>query len=478
VTRAGRAVPYAAAAAAGFLFAAISIFRDDRFGSSGYDLGIFDQTIWGYSRFDVIPNTVKGIPNLLGDHFHPALMSLAPLYWVWDDARVLLVAQAIMIGAASIPVFWWGRSRLGIRAALCFQAAFLLFWGVLAAVVFDFHELALAVVAISFGMYALLERRPVLFWAMFALGCLSKEDIALTFAAMGVYALVVQRRPRFGLAVLASGVGWFACVLLVVIPAIAGHAYSYWDYPALGPTPAKALLGLAQRPYRAVTLLFDRSAKRATLAQMLGAWLFLPLCSPVLLIAVPSIGERFWANNPSFWTTSFQYTLPVAPILAFASIDGLARLRTRYGRLGSEVVVPLALVACALVLTLAVARPLSPLLGLMSARSAAEVDSCLDLIPSHASVAASTHFVPHLTHRLRVTLLKRANSPEYLAVEGRLRVPARRSDATRRGATAPAPRDYRVVCQGGTATVFEQDRAGAPPSRVATTLSSTRRSRP
>jgi hypothetical protein len=37
-------------------------------------LGILDQTIWGYSRFEVIPNTVKGIPNLPGDHFHPALM--------------------------------------------------------------------------------------------------------------------------------------------------------------------------------------------------------------------------------------------------------------------------------------------------------------------------------------------------------------------------------------------------------------------
>lgn len=453
-------MPYATAVAAAVFFASISIFRHDRFGSSGYDLGIFDQTIWGYSRFEVIPNTVKGIPNLLGDHFHPVLMGLAPLYWIWDDARTLLVAQAILIAAASVPVFWWGRSSLGAKAAICVQAAFLLFWGVLAAVVFDFHELAIAVVAISFGLYALLERRPVLFWFMFALGCLSKEDITLTFAAMGIYALVVQRRRLFGLAVLATGVGWFACILLLVIPAIAGHAYTYWNYPALGPTPAKAMLGLVERPYRAVTLLFDRPEKRATLLELFGAWLFLPLCSPVLLIAIPSIAERFWANNPSFWTTSYQYTLPVAPILAFATIDGLRRLRGSSLRLGRAAIVPLAVVGSTLVLTLAVARPLSPLLGYMSGQSAGAINDCLATIPADASVAASTHLLSHLTHRLHATLLKRADDPQYLAVEGRWHVAAPRSDATRIGRTSePAPTDYRVACQRGGATVFVRDPA-------------------
>lgn len=181
--------------AAASFYATISIFRHDRFASDAYDLGIFDQTIWGYSRFEIVPNTVKGVPNLLGDHFHPALMALAPAYWVWNDARVLLVVQALLLATASLPIFWWARPRLGLAGANAVQVAFLAFWGLLAGVIFDFHELALAVPAISFGLYALLERRPWLFWSMFALGCLCKEDIALTFTAMGVYALVVQRRP-------------------------------------------------------------------------------------------------------------------------------------------------------------------------------------------------------------------------------------------------------------------------------------------
>jgi uncharacterized membrane protein len=403
---------------------------------------------------------VKGIPNLLGDHFHPALIALAPLYWIWDDARMLLVGQAILIAAASIPVFWFGQARLGARSALCFQIGFLLFWGVLAAVVFDFHELAVAAVAIAFGLHALLERRTALFWAMFLLGCLSKEDIALTFAAMGVYALLAQRRRRFGLTVLSASLGWFVCVLLIVIPAIAGHAYSYWNYPALGPTPAKAALALLERPYRAVTLLFNRITKTATLLEMFGAWLFLPLCSPMLLIAVPSIAERFWANNPSFWTTQYQYTLPVAPILAFAAIDGLSRLRVRSIRLDRPAVVPLTVVGCTIVLTLAAAQTLSPVLSYMSGQSAAAINDCLTTIPTDASVAASTHLLPHLTHRLHVTLLKRAGNAQYLAVEGRAHFPLPRSDATRMGKTSePPPPGYRVECQRGDAIVFARNPA-------------------
>src|SRR5256885_1262386 len=111
------ALPFALAAVAAGFYSAISIFRHDRFASGGYDLGIFDQTIWGYSRFEIVRNTVKGTPNLLGDHFHPALMALAPAYWIWDDARVLLVAQALLLAAASLPIFYWGRSQLGAAAA-------------------------------------------------------------------------------------------------------------------------------------------------------------------------------------------------------------------------------------------------------------------------------------------------------------------------------------------------------------------------
>src|SRR6202049_5278170 len=72
--RLGAALPLGLALIAAVAYAAISIYRHDHFGSNAYDLGVQDQTIWGYSRLQMIPNTVEMIPNLLGDHFHPILM--------------------------------------------------------------------------------------------------------------------------------------------------------------------------------------------------------------------------------------------------------------------------------------------------------------------------------------------------------------------------------------------------------------------
>src|SRR5947208_16702630 len=54
-------------------YASISVYRHQHYASNAFDLAVQDQTVWGYSRSEFISNTVLGIPNLLGDHFHPIL---------------------------------------------------------------------------------------------------------------------------------------------------------------------------------------------------------------------------------------------------------------------------------------------------------------------------------------------------------------------------------------------------------------------
>src|SRR2546423_4865340 len=78
-------LPVGLALVAAISYATVSIYRHDHFSSNAFDLGVQAQTLWGYSQLRVIPNTVEMIPNLLGYHFHPILMTVAPLYWIWDD---------------------------------------------------------------------------------------------------------------------------------------------------------------------------------------------------------------------------------------------------------------------------------------------------------------------------------------------------------------------------------------------------------
>jgi uncharacterized membrane protein len=411
-------------------YAAIGIYRHDHFASNAFDLGVQDQTIWGYSRLQMIPNTVEMIPNLLGDHFHPILMAVAPLYWIWDDARVLLVVQATLLAIAAVPIFWWARERLGLLTAIAFEAAYLIFWGILSGVIYDFHHIAFAVPAISFGLYAVLTNRNRLFWAMLVVGLLTRENIALTFAAIGIYIALVQHRWRLGLVVIAICAAWFTALIEVVMPAIAGTAYGHWTYDALGTGPGSALLHIVRHPISSLQLLIDNPIKRKLWGGLLGAWLLLPLLSPISLVAIPTVLERLWSSNPALWSASFHYSLVIAPVLAFASIDGLGRVQQLLvergtfpspsgggrGR-GFGAGVSLAVLLAGLTLSFGVVRPLDELATYVSATQASTIESCLTVIPPEASVSASNKLLPHLSHRHEIYLLTLKADADYVAID-------------------------------------------------------------
>jgi len=413
------ALPWALALLAAGSYAVISLYRHNHFGSNAFDLGVQDQTVWGYSQLRMIPNTVAMLPNLLGDHFHPILMAVAPLYWIWNDPRVLLLVQAALLAVAGIPIFWWAQRRLGLWPAILFMCAYLSFWGILSGVVFDFHHIAFAVPAVSFALYAVLTRNDRLFWAMLAVGLLTRENVALTFAAIGVYILLVQRRWRLGLLVAGLCSAWFILIVDVVIPAFGGSPYRHWSYDALGPGPGAALLQVLRRPLAAVALLFDNPTKLRLWGGLVGAWLFLPIFSPLFLVAIPSLLERLWSSNPLLWTASFDYSLVIAPILAFAAIDTLQRIQSLAGHgLGRTelTVVSAAVVLAGALLSFGIAQPLADLRLAVSGPQAAMIQSCLAVIPATSSVSASSALLPHLSHRDTIYLLATSTDADYVAI--------------------------------------------------------------
>jgi uncharacterized membrane protein len=445
--RSAALAPIAVAASAASIFALLAIYRHTRFGTGGFDLGIFDQTLWGYSNFEVIPNTVKRVPNLLGDHFHPAIALLAPGYWLWNDARVVLIEQASLISISSLPVFYLARRRLGFTNGLLLQISYLVFFGTVAAALFDFHEVAVAAPALSLGLWALMTRHNAVFVIATALALLAKEDVALTVVAIGVYAALVQRRWWFGIAVSVVAAAWFVAVIKFIIPLFAGRGYAYLSSSS---TPAYPVEQIATHPYRVVTMFVDRAVKVRTLLATIFAWLALPLFSPIVLIAVPSLVTRFWSSSDGRWTTDFHYSLVLAPVLAFASVDTLTRMASAYPRLVQPAVI--GLMIASLTVT-GITRPWKTLDGLRSSTEARQASDCLQLIPPSASVAASNSFVAHLTHRREVYPLFARTGQDFLAIDART-TPGRRAV---RIVEQSRTYSYRRACASGGAVVFRRN---------------------
>ncbi|HEX5741967.1 MAG TPA: DUF2079 domain-containing protein, partial [Pilimelia sp.] len=225
---AGRTGPAVLAAALCAVYCAISLlkFRDLR--STGFDLAIFTEAVRSYAALEAPVVELKGAGfHLLGDHFHPVLVTLAPWYRVFPTPVTLLVAQAVLFAVSAYVVGRYAVDRLGRGPGLCLGAVYGLSYGVQRAVAFDFHEVAFAVPLIAVCVVALARRR----WAAAACWALPlflvKEDQALIVAGMGAY--IFWRGSRWiGAALAAGAVAAGAVTIFVVIPAF--NAHHHYDY--------------------------------------------------------------------------------------------------------------------------------------------------------------------------------------------------------------------------------------------------------
>jgi len=171
-------------AAAALIYAGSALIRFRRFLTSTFDLVIFDQGVRGYAHLSAPVSIARGVADggtahfvLLSDHWSPILAVLVPLYWIHDGPVTLLVAQAVLFALAIPPLWAFTRRQLGVPCAYFVSAAYALSLPIMAAVTFDFHEVAFvpvltAVMAERFQA----GRRPAAILAAVAL-LLVKEDM-------------------------------------------------------------------------------------------------------------------------------------------------------------------------------------------------------------------------------------------------------------------------------------------------------------
>ena len=328
-------------AAAALIYAVYALIRFRRFLTSTFDLVIFDQGVRGYAHFSAPVSIARGVADggtahfvLLSDHWSPILAVLAPLYWIHDGPATLLVAQAVLFALAIPPLWAFTRRQLGAPCAYFVSAAYALSLPVMAAITFDFHEVAFVPVltAVMAERFQAGRRLPAILAAVALL--LVKEDMGLLIAGYGVYLLVTRRRWT-GLAFLAGGVAATWLASRVLIPAFGGSASFYWAYGEFGRTAGSAAAGIVTHPLHALHVLVTPGVKARTMIGLLVPLGFLPLASPLTLAAVPLLAERMLASGyPLWWQAKFQYDAFIVMILFLAAVDGAARLQRRWRAAG------------------------------------------------------------------------------------------------------------------------------------------------
>jgi uncharacterized membrane protein len=128
----------------------------DGYGTSAFDIGVFDQGTWLLSRFKNPFVTITG-RNLFADHTSLIMFFFAPLYWVFPGASTLLTVQAAALAAGAIPVYLVGVRRIGAPLGCVLAIAYLLHPALGASNMENFHPDAVLALFVGMALYAAIE---------------------------------------------------------------------------------------------------------------------------------------------------------------------------------------------------------------------------------------------------------------------------------------------------------------------------------
>ena len=430
--------------------AAIGIQQYRQFRLGGYDLVIFDQAIRAYSRFGMPVSPMKDTHNpgqvvagyghafsILGDHFSPILALVAPLYWIWDNPQVLILAEAALF-ACAVPFVWlFTRRALRSRApeslalestvaAYLVAFAFGISWELQEASAAGFHEVGFFVplCALMLERYQARKLRQAMIVAAVLL--LVKEDAGYVVAMFGLLIALgpgrTNRQRWAGTGLLVGGVAAAQLVLHLWIPALGGRSDYYWYWTRLSPTPSmkNAVVKVLLHPSYAANVAVTPSVKVSTFWWLVVPLLLLCFFSPIVVLAAPLVAERAFSNDPGHWGLGPHYNAFLVPILVLAAVDGGRRLRDlaarRLGERHSGAWQVTGYVPLAWALTVAVIMawtswttfPLGQALrpgGWQTTAIQRAQTAAVAMIPDGASVEADDDISTHLSSRTTVVLL-------------------------------------------------------------------------
>ena len=357
-----------------------------------WDLAIFTQMAQAYSHFSVPIVPIKGPDfNLWGDHFHPILVLLGPVYALLPSPTTLLVVQNALVAFASFAIVRFtqrafalaqktegaqktedaqknepAQSVIPTLTGLLLGAGFALSFGVQQAIAAQFHEVAFAVplLAMSLGYLVLASRvsgteraRYLAYACWWSLPiAFVKEDMGITVAAIG---LIIFIRT-----------GWLSTAVDILMPRLSAgtpapmrirvhQLYSSWARtPAVAESTMVMIWGVfwsavaiyvilpyfnsggnfdyADKvnfsaalgdPFGSALQMLSNNTKLATLGMLLITGAVLWVISPLAAIALPTLAWRLLSTMESYWASTWHYSLVLMPVVFLALLDAVMRIR-------------------------------------------------------------------------------------------------------------------------------------------------------
>jgi len=310
-----------------------TIIEHRRFGTAGFDLGLFDNVMFNLARGEWFHATVDSGNLNGGNHlqYHANFLAylFVPFYLLSPGSEVLLIIQAVVVGLAAIPFYLLATRKLGSPwFGAAFAYFFLIHEGIQSPVFFEFHFLTLSPFFVGWVLYFFDKGAKWPLLGVWALTLLLREDQGCILSAAALVCLLRRERPLWALMGGVVGVFWLGLMRFVVMPWNGPpggfHQHSGIFQAMIAPGShgfGGVIKTLATNPPFSIENLLEARKLEYVLA-LSAPFLLLPFRVGVLwILFIPaSVFTLVTTNYAPSVSTRFQYSMYWVSMLIFGSL--------------------------------------------------------------------------------------------------------------------------------------------------------------
>lgn len=282
--------------------------------------------------------------NYFGDHFSPIMYLYVPFYYVFQD-YALLVVQIL-----SILVGGFGVLKL---ASLYFKnkwiptlvlIQFFTLWGIGSALAVGFHNNVVGSMFIPWFLYyyKINNFRNVFLITLLIL--LSKENMAVLLSPL-ILVLIIWNKDRmwrdkvkFEIPLFIFSLVFFVVTLQYIMPFFNDFKeltqINHFKY--LGETTTEIFWNIVSEPGKIIELFYTNNSASPGAEIMKEEFYYVLLISggvlflthpKYLIIAIPLLMQKCFLPNFTVWGINGHYSIEFVPIISFALIESLSKLK-------------------------------------------------------------------------------------------------------------------------------------------------------
>lgn len=405
-------------------FVFLSIGRHNALKSFQNDLGTYAQMTWNtlHGRFfeasGAYPSVTITTPgqtlenfNYLSAHFSPILLFFVPFYAIWPDPKIFLIIQAVAVGLSALPIYWLAKELIKISwAGLAFLASYLLYPLIHNAVLYDFHEVTIAVPLVTFFLWFWHKKKYGLMFLFLFLLLLCQEHISLIIFMFGLYLFIFQKKRKLGFSIALISLLYFFIILFVVIPKFSLTGSSViinagefkTRYSWLGTSFSEIVNKVISQPLFVLKYIFGPRQMDFLIILILPT-IGLSLFSPLFLLLLPMLLINFLSSFAMTFTIYFYQSVMLSGIIYFSAIMSFAKMVkiVKWQKIYLLIIIFTSL-------AIGIYYSVSPLSAKYSFRDYQPSENAMILkeiktmIPANASISVQHNLGPHFVNRRKL----------------------------------------------------------------------------